>query len=248
MRRNPVIFLCINKLEKIFLSGIKKQKRQILAISDWTRRQKCVREIVYISLCNKKQLSSAKVLLSDIAEITTSDEATKERLKQLGIFFQKTGKREILSNLYVIEQINRAFPQLLLIPIGAEATVVEWVAKTEKKKRLREFMKTLLVCLISFFGTGFTIMAFHNDIGIDKTFEQIVGLVMGESKSGLLVLQIAYSIGLGSGIILFFNHVGKHKLTRDPTPIEVSMRNYEDDVNNTLCEDAQRRNQMKEAE
>ena len=42
--------------------------------------------------------------------------------------------------------------------------------------------------------------------------------------------------GLAAGIMIFFNHIGKRRITHDPTPIEVSMRKYEDDVNNTLAE------------
>lgn len=35
-------------------------------------------------------------------------------------------------------------------------------------------------------------------------------------------------------MIFFFNHFGKGKITQDPTPMEVQMRVYEDDVNKTL--------------
>ena len=51
---------------------------------------------------------------------------------------------------------------------------------------------------------------------------------------------IAYSLGLAVGIILFFNHVGGRRITKDPTPIEVEMRVYETDVNKALIETADR--------
>ena len=51
-----------------------------------------------------------------------------------------------------------------------------------------------------------------------------------------MVLERSYAFGLMAGILIFFNHIGKRRLTKDPTPIEVSMRNYEDDVNKTLSE------------
>ena len=37
-----------------------------------------------------------------------------------------------------------------------------------------------------------------------------------------------------------FNHIGGRRITKDPTPIEVEMRIYEDDVNNALVETADR--------
>ena len=42
------------------------------------------------------------------------------------------------------------------------------------------------------------------------------------------------------GIIVFFNHVGGRRLTKDPTPIEVEMKIYETDVNKALIETADR--------
>ncbi|MFR4318135.1 MAG: hypothetical protein ACLT2Z_00835 [Eubacterium sp.] len=39
---------------------------------------------------------------------------------------------------------------------------------------------------------------------------------------------------MGVGILIFYNHFGTKKLSKDPTPIEVEMRKYEMDVNQTL--------------
>ena len=43
-------------------------------------------------------------------------------------------------------------------------------------------------------------------------------------------MEIPYSIGLAVGIVIFFNHFGKKMLTTDPTPIEVQMTTYEEEV------------------
>ena len=94
--------------------------------------------------------------------------------------------------------------------------------------------------LISFFGTGFTIMAFHNDISINRLFSRVYEQVMGYTPQGYTILEIAYSLGLTVGIIVFFNHIGGRRLTKDPTPIEVEMRVYETDVNKALIETADR--------
>ena len=83
-------------------------------------------------------------------------------------------------------------------------------------------------------------MAFHNDISIGKVFEKIYGIVTGQPYDGYGVLEISYSIGLALGIIVFFNHVGGRRITKDPTPIEVEMRIYEDQVNTALVETADR--------
>ncbi len=63
---------------------------------------------------------------------------------------------------------------------------------------------------------------------------------MGSEPAGVSALEVAYSVGLSLGIIVFFNHVGGRRLTKDPTPIEVEMRKYETDVNNALVDTAER--------
>ena len=100
--------------------------------------------------------------------------------------------------------------------------------------------KVAFVCLVSFFGTGFTIMAYHNDVGVRELFAEIYELVMNRKPDGINVLEVSYSIGLAVGITVFFNHIGGRKLKKDPTPIEVSIRNYEEDVDKALVEKGER--------
>ena len=83
-------------------------------------------------------------------------------------------------------------------------------------------------------------MAFHNDIGITDLFNGIHEMITGVESSGYSVLEISYSVGLCIGIIVFFNHIGGKRITKDPTPIEVEMRIYEDEVNQTLIDYADR--------
>ena len=54
-------------------------------------------------------------------------------------------------------------------------------------------------------------------------------------------LEIFYCLGLPVGILIFFNHAGKKKVTPDPTPIQVQMRKYEQDVDTTFIEEAARK-------
>ena len=101
---------------------------------------------------------------------------------------------------------------------------------------------------VSFFGAAFSIMTFNNDVDLGSLFDQFYTLVMGKSSNGFTILEISYSVGIGLGVLLFFNHFGHLKLSDDPTPMQVQMRTYEDDVNQTLIEQAeQTENPGKEA-
>ena len=63
---------------------------------------------------------------------------------------------------------------------------------------------------------------------------------MGRESNGFTELEISYCIGLAIGILVFFNHFGKKKITPDPTPIEVQLRKYEQDVDDTYIENSGR--------
>lgn len=83
-------------------------------------------------------------------------------------------------------------------------------------------------------------MTFNNDVDMGSLFNQFYTLVTGKSSSGFTILEISYSIGIGLGVLIFFNHFGQLRLSDDPTPMQVQMRTYEDEVNQTLIEQAAR--------
>jgi stage V sporulation protein AA len=86
-------------------------------------------------------------------------------------------------------------------------------------------------------------MAFNNDVQVHEVFVQIFKLVTGHENDGFSVLEGGYCIGLGAGILIFYNHFGKKKLSKDPTPLEIEMRLYENDINNTLIDGVKRKNE-----
>ena len=83
-------------------------------------------------------------------------------------------------------------------------------------------------------------MTFHNEVQISEVFLQIYEMITGTESDGCTILEITYSIGLCLGIIIFYNHIGGRRITKDPTPLEVEMRIYERDVNTALIETAER--------
>lgn len=84
-------------------------------------------------------------------------------------------------------------------------------------------------------------MVFNNDVGVHEVFARTYELVTGQESNGFTVMEIMYSVGIAVGIIVFYNHFGGKRITKDPTPIEVTERLYEDDVNTTLVEGCNRK-------
>lgn len=58
---------------------------------------------------------------------------------------------------------------------------------------------------------------------------------------GFTILEIMYSVGIGVGVVVFFNHFGRMKISDDPTPMEVQMRIYENQVDDTVLEKERRK-------
>lgn len=196
---------------------------------------------IYIKAEQNVEIQSEDVYVKDIAKVVCSDENVLAKVKTIKLHhFKNDGpKRQVISLLKVIEEIDRVCPGADVQSIGETAVMVEYI-NVNKHKGPVQMIKLIFVALISFFGTSFTIMAFHNDIGINEVFTKIYEIVMGYQGDGYGILELSYSLGLAIGIIVFFNHIGGRRITKDPTPIEVEMRIYEEDVNKALIETADR--------
>lgn len=197
--------------------------------------------VLYLKAEQNAEVMEAHVCVKDIASVYCADTAICAKAKSLKVhqFHEQEKKRQVISVLKVIELIEKACPGVSVENIGENATLIELV-NVNKHKGPIQWIKMVFVACISFFGTCFTIMAFHNDININKIFQRVYEMVMGYPSDGYSILEVSYSIGLAAGIILFFNHIGGRRITKDPTPIEVEMRVYETDVNKALIETADR--------
>ncbi|MBR1693292.1 MAG: stage V sporulation protein AA [Lachnospiraceae bacterium] len=193
--------------------------------------------ILYVKAEKNVELTKDAVLLGDIAKLFCRNEHITNKAKTLKVYqFPKQGeKRQVISVLKIIELLYKEFPDITVENIGEIDTIVGRVA-IKGIDRSPNILKIAFISLITFFGTSFTIMAFHNDIGMDKLFNLIYSQVMGYETDQYTILEFFYSLGLALGIIIFFNHIGGRRITKDPTPIEVEMRMYEDEVNTTLVE------------
>ncbi len=196
---------------------------------------------IYIKAEQNVEIQSEDVYVKDIAKLNCSDPHVLAKAKAIKLcHFKEDGpQRQVISLLKVIEEIEKACPGVQIQSIGEPAVMVDHI-RVDKHKGPVQTLKLVFVALVSFFGTSFTIMAFHNDIGINDVFSKIYEMVTGYQGDGYGILELSYSVGLAVGIIVFFNHIGGRRITKDPTPIEVEMRIYEEDVNKALIETADR--------
>lgn len=196
---------------------------------------------LYLKLEKNVEISADDIFLKDLGTLFCENNTLLNKCNSLKICKLPPAKnaRKVISVMKIIELLSENMPEVRVESVGETDVVVEKVV-TEKTAKWKELLKIAFVSGISFFGTAFTIMAFHNDIGIQDLFNGIHEMVTGAPSNGHSVLEFSYSIGLSIGIIVFFNHIGGKRITKDPTPIEVEMRIYEDEVNQTLIDNADR--------
>lgn len=65
---------------------------------------------------------------------------------------------------------------------------------------------------------------------MQKVHQRIFEMLTGEKEEYPLWLQIPYSLGIGVGMILFFNHLFKKRLNEEPSPLELEMFNYQQSI------------------
>lgn len=197
---------------------------------------------LYIKGNRDVEVTKEEVTLGDILSMECSDKKVIPKIKSLRILkVQQPGRqRYVISVLEIIACIHKNCPGIEVQNLG-ETDIIVTCENQQTPGKFWHVVKTVFVAAVTFFGAAFTIMAFNNDVDITRLFGQIHELATGKESSGFTILEITYSIGLTVGILLFFNHFGKKRFTVDPTPMEIQMRLYENDIQTTLVENASRR-------
>ncbi len=207
-----------------------------------------VEELIYLKADLHSLVYDRKVKMKDVMKIEGSSPELVCQIEKIHLYeFTKEndGKKGnnpmvVFSILKVIETIHKENPNVIIQSCGEQDFIVEYAKEAEKTKGI-EILKLVLICIITFFGAAFTIMAFNNDISVQDIFAKFYAQVIGGSKPSVTELEVGYCIGIAVGIIVFFNHIGRKKITPDPTPIQVEMRKYEQDVDTAFIQNANRK-------
>lgn len=202
-------------------------------------------DTIYIKADRDVEVTKPDVTLGDVLTIECANPSVTARLKTLKLLKfhhadNKKQNRTAVSILKVIACIHTVYPNADIQNLGEQDFIVTY----EEQKTpgpIRHWIKVFFVVLITFCGAAFSIMAFNNDVDVTKLFGQIYELVTGTKSKGYTILEFSYCVGIVIGILTFFNHFGKKKFTVDPTPMEVEMRLYENDIQTTLIENYARK-------
>ncbi|MBH0157527.1 stage V sporulation protein AA [Fictibacillus halophilus] len=183
---------------------------------------------VYLRMRQRVQvIQHQKVTIGEVAQIVASDEL-EEAIKGY-IIHEVTPEDKhliVIDVMRVIATIQKKNPGLDVQTIGPAQSILE--IQMQQKKLAPVYF--VLVWLLLFTGSALAIMNFHEDVSMQLVHQKIYFMITGHYKEQPLLLQIPYSFGLGLGMILFFNHLFRKRLNEEPSPLEVEMFNYQQDL------------------
>lgn len=203
--------------------GLKKGEMMVPALQD----------VALIRFKEKVVLKRGKpIYLRDLCYLYVPQH-TRERLQQMVIYHpqERDGNYLVIDILWVLQKLQEVVPQLEIEYVGANRIIVEM----EVKRRRMQPLFVVLVWLLLFFGSGMAIMNFHTDVSMHQVHQKLYHLIMGEKEARPLLIQIPYSIGIGVGMILFFNHLFRKRINDEPSPLEVEMFLYDQNVKQYLA-------------
>ena len=206
-------------------------------------------ETIYLNVQQSSEIQRPVIRIDDVAEVFCENKSVKKQVQKIVITEFESIKefKKVFSTCYLIQLITATVPNCQVESIG-ETEFIVYYKPVGKQSVWKDRCKSFLVCLIAFFGAAFSIMTFNTDVTTPELFDQLYELFTGNPAEGPGILQLMYSIGLFLGVILFFNHGGRYKLTNDPTPLQVQMRQYEQGVNQAFIIDAERNQVSKDVD
>ncbi|UOR12403.1 stage V sporulation protein AA [Halobacillus amylolyticus] len=189
---------------------------------------------VYIRLRQSIRVSSGHVIrVRDVAKVA-GPSSYKQIIESMAIHnIEEKDKNIVVIDIHpLIELILKRFPHLELEIIGPNQCVVHVDKKLAKKPSL---IIVSVIWVLLFIGAAMAIMNFHYDVSMEMVQQKLHFMLTGEKEEHPLWIQVPYSIGLGLGMILFFNHWFRKKFNEEPNPMEVEVFKYQEDLDHYVA-------------
>ncbi|MDI9476754.1 MAG: stage V sporulation protein AA [Natronincolaceae bacterium] len=185
---------------------------------------------VFLSLKEKAILRSRRpVLLRDLANISAEEEIKRDLEKLVYPINIEEEDNISISAISVISFIKKNVHDIDLVVVGETDVLVSFVNEEINKDKYR-IVRVILVCFLLFIGSITAIINFHSDVDMKQAHKAIYRVITGIETDKLLLIQIPYSLGIGAGMSVFFNHVFNKKINKEPTPLEMEIHTYQQGV------------------
>lgn len=132
----------------------------------------------------------------------------------------------VVSILTVIEKIKEKYPNISIFPLGNSEILIKIINPPKKESKIWLMARLAMVCSILFVGAGLALMNFHADVNMRQAHREIYKMITGMDNNKPFILHIPYSLGIGLGMAVFFNHILPQRFSNEPSPMEVEMASY----------------------
>lgn len=183
---------------------------------------------IYIRLRHRLQVNpNQKVYLQDICQIVAHPTLEKRMGQLIVHHITPSDKHLVVIDVMKVIHLIKAYDRSLEVEtFGPSQIIIEIILP----KRTPQLLFVSLVWLLLFIGSGLAIMNFHEDVSMLQVHQKIFKMITGREEEHPLLLQIPYSLGIGIGMILFFNHLFKKRFNEEPSPLEVEMFLYQQNL------------------
>ena len=122
-------------------------------------------QTIYIKIDKNVLVHNRNITLGDIAKIECTDVGMLRKIRQKKVYsFQGTHAKknqfQVFSILKIIQLIHEDYPNADVQNEGEADFIVEYVPRLNPPMGVA-YLKTILLCIVIFFGSAFTIMAFN---------------------------------------------------------------------------------------
>lgn len=204
-----------------------------------------MRPVIYIQADKHSLIRHQTVRAKDLCKIYCRDKALAQAAGEVVVCrlgASDDRSKKTASALWLISCMDQALSGICDFENIGEAEFV-FSADMDTKRKKGRLLKIILVAAVTFAGSVFAIMTYNEDVSSMDVFAKISDF-FGAGKKGVKMLAAGYAVGIAAGIVVFFNHFGKRRLTKEPTPMEVEMEKYEADIEDTLIKKNSREGKM----
>ena len=192
---------------------------------------------LYIQLSRHNEVQAGPVRLAQVSRLYGVGAEEKKKLGRIELMCIKAGEygRYSLSAGEIADKILKKYPWHPPVFLGDPELVLEY-PRPERKPGSKDWIWTAFVSAVIFVGSAFTIMTFIRESDLDDLFAGIYDHLGMQGAADMHGIEIGFAIGMGLGMLLYFNHFGRFRLQDEPTPMEMEMHQYTEDAEETVLE------------
>lgn len=198
------------------------------------------KEDVFVQLEKKYTVDvNEDIFIKDLGKVYCHREDIKKKIEEVKV---KKGNKEedwtYIKSADVVEKILEDDSQLNVIMLGEPEVLIE-IKSRAKDNTVFQFVKVLFICILLFFGAGIAIVNFYEDVNMVASINKIYYTFTGKNELKPLVMTIPYSLGLGVGVMIFFNRVlsSSERRKKEPGPMELELYMYDSDMEDYILND-----------